>query len=360
MALKPLVSVIIPVYNVEKYLRDCMDSILYQTYEKLDIVLVDDGSKDGSGRLCDKYAGLDSRVQVIHKENGGLMSAWMAGVEKSRGEYLTFVDSDDWIELTMVEELVEKLSGKEKEIICANYLIEKENRAVPMIQAMKPGIYDRRAIEEHLFPFLLGKEKRMLHFSRCMKLISKVLIIDNMNYCTRQVTMGEDMNIILPAILDAQRIVVVEKGLYYHYRFVDTSIVHEYNPRLYEKVCLLYTVLQNILRQKELALLIGKRAEVRELLLQGLKKEYVFLMFYVLKNELRGPARGCCSRIKRMISEAKQRGQKEYPKKAEWLEEEDMEVSGRANRLLYFIWKKPTMLRILFGCAAMRIFDRIS
>lgn len=351
MACKPLVSVIIPVYNVEKYLRDCMDSILYQTYENLDIVLVDDGSKDGSGRLCDKYAGLDSRVQVIHKENGGLMSAWMAGVEKARGEYLTFVDSDDWIELTMVEELVEKLSGKGKEIICSNYLIEKASRAIPVIQAMKPGVYDRRAIEEQLFPLLSGKEKRMLHFSRCMKLISKELITGNLHYCNPSVTMGEDMNIILPALLDAERIVVVEKGLYYHYRFVDASIVHGYNPRLYEKVCLLYTVLQNILRQKELTLSIGKRDEVRELLLQGLKKEYVFMMFYVLKNELRGPARGCCGRIKRMVDEAKQ---------TQRSREVAVEVSGRANRLLYFIWKKPTTLRILLGRAAMGIFDRIS
>lgn len=93
-----LISVIVPVYNVEKYLHRCVDSILNQTYENLEILLVDDGSTDGSGAICDEYAQRDSRVRVIHKENGGLSSARNAGIDAAKGEYLAFVDSDDWIE----------------------------------------------------------------------------------------------------------------------------------------------------------------------------------------------------------------------------------------------------------------------
>ncbi|MBQ8834487.1 MAG: glycosyltransferase [Oscillospiraceae bacterium] len=93
-----LISVIVPVYNVEAYLPRCVDSILAQTYSNLEIILVDDGTRDASDKICDDYARKDSRVRVIHKENGGLSSARNAGIDTAKGEYLAFVDSDDWIE----------------------------------------------------------------------------------------------------------------------------------------------------------------------------------------------------------------------------------------------------------------------
>lgn len=101
-----LVSVIVPVYNVEEYLARCVDSILAQTYEKLEVILVDDGATDTSGAICDSYEAKDPRVRVIHKENGGLSSARNAGIDIARGEWLKFVDSDDWIEPDAVESLL--------------------------------------------------------------------------------------------------------------------------------------------------------------------------------------------------------------------------------------------------------------
>lgn len=101
-----LVSVIVPVYNVEEYLGRCVDSILSQTHRNLEVILVDDGAKDSSGAICDGYAGKDHRVKVIHKENGGLSSARNAGIDIAAGEYLEFVDSDDWIEPDAVESLL--------------------------------------------------------------------------------------------------------------------------------------------------------------------------------------------------------------------------------------------------------------
>ena len=103
-----LISIIVPVYNVENYLPRCVDSILAQTYRNLEIILVDDGTRDASDKICDAYAARDSRIRVIHKENGGLSSARNAGIEIARGEYLGFVDSDDWIEPEMYELLLEK------------------------------------------------------------------------------------------------------------------------------------------------------------------------------------------------------------------------------------------------------------
>ena len=101
------ISVIVPVYNVEKYLDKCVQSILNQTYENIELVLVDDGSTDGSSKICDKYGNIDSRVKVIHKENGGLSSARNRGIDEAGGKFITFIDSDDYIHHQMLEILYE-------------------------------------------------------------------------------------------------------------------------------------------------------------------------------------------------------------------------------------------------------------
>lgn len=344
MERNPKVSIIVPVYNAEEYLEQCVESILKQTYKNLDIVLVDDGSKDNSSQICDEYVKTDERVQVIHKENGGLMSAWMAGVENTIGEYLVFLDSDDWIDSVMVEELVKNSIGNVKEIICSNYIIEKKNQAIPVKQSMKPGVYDREALEKKLHPEILGNEVRRIHCSRCMKLISKQLILENMKYGNPQITMGEDLNIMFPVILDAERIVILEEGFYYHYRLVDTSMAHKYNARLAEKVRELYQTLESIIEKK------ATNAEQKEMLLEGLKKEYIVLLFFVLKNELRGPKEQLTVRIQQILKRAKAEA---------GLNKVTLEVNGRANQLLYSIWKKPSTFRIRFGRMVISIFDRM-
>ena len=101
-----LVSVIVPIYNVEKYLEKCIESIVNQTYKNLEIILVDDGSQDNCPAMCDEWTQKDSRIKVIHKKNGGLSSARNAGLEVSNGEYISFVDSDDWLDENTFEELL--------------------------------------------------------------------------------------------------------------------------------------------------------------------------------------------------------------------------------------------------------------
>lgn len=115
----PLISVIVPVYKVEPYLRKCVDSILAQTYENLEIILVDDGSPDSCGAICDEYASREARIRVIHKENGGLSSARNAGLEVARGEYIGFVDSDDWLEPQTYQWLLEMAVKEQLPMVCA-------------------------------------------------------------------------------------------------------------------------------------------------------------------------------------------------------------------------------------------------
>lgn len=136
-----LISVIVPIYNVEKYLKKCVDSIIDQTYENLEIILVNDGSTDNSGKIAESYIKIDKRIKVYHKENGGLSDARNFGIKKSKGEYLAFVDSDDFIEKNMYEVLLSNLKEYNADIsICGRYIVYpdgKKNNRVGEIKKIK-------------------------------------------------------------------------------------------------------------------------------------------------------------------------------------------------------------------------------
>lgn len=123
---QPLISIIIPVFNVEKYLDRCIISIINQTYSKIEIVLVDDGSTDASGKICDKYSMLDRRISVVHKENGGLSDARNAGLERIHGQWVCFVDSDDWVTDNYIELLFSLVESTHSEIAIGTYDLVKE------------------------------------------------------------------------------------------------------------------------------------------------------------------------------------------------------------------------------------------
>ena len=117
---KHLISIIVPVYNVEKYIDKCIKSILEQTYKNLQIILIDDGSQDKSGQICDEYELQDNRIEVIHKKNGGLSDARNLGIKKARGEYIGFVDSDDYISKNMYEDMYKIIQEKDSDVCICN------------------------------------------------------------------------------------------------------------------------------------------------------------------------------------------------------------------------------------------------
>lgn len=142
--MKPLISIIMPVYNVEQYLNYCMESILAQDYKNLEIILIDDGSTDSSGDMCDEYAKNDSRIKVIHKKNGGLSSARNIGIEVMTGKYMTFVDPDDYIRIDYVSRMYKYILEDETDLVVCSY---KKILGV-IIRAFFSfvcGTYDRKA-----------------------------------------------------------------------------------------------------------------------------------------------------------------------------------------------------------------------
>lgn len=127
---KPLISIIIPVYKVEKYLEKCIKSVLSQTYKNLQIILVDDGSPDNCGNICDDYARVDNRIEVIHKANGGLSDARNVGLKAARGEYIGFVDSDDYVSNEMFENMYNTLVNNNADVSICNFYTVIDNKNI--------------------------------------------------------------------------------------------------------------------------------------------------------------------------------------------------------------------------------------
>ena len=192
----------------------------------------------------------------------------------------------------MVEKMLDFSSDCGKEIICGNYVQEERNRSIEIYQAMEPGIYTGRSLQERIHGKLLGQEKRPITMSRCMKLFSRTLIVENMKYCDPSIRMGEDMVITLPALLDAQRIVVMEGAAWYHYLFLRESMVHRYDAGMYENIRSLDKIVRQILADKHAP--DAQRQADRELQL---------LMFLEIKNEARNGREGWKERLQKECRE---------------------------------------------------------
>lgn len=148
-----MISVIVPVYNVEDYLSGCIDSIIGQTCRGIEIILVDDGSTDSSGQICDEYAQKDARIRVIHKQNGGISSARNRGLDVARGEYISFIDSDDWVEPDFLEVLLRLLLDYDADVSQCFFVKESsktKDKDLPVVRTDSCEIYEGRDIILHL------------------------------------------------------------------------------------------------------------------------------------------------------------------------------------------------------------------
>lgn len=238
-----MISIIVPVYNVELYLNTCLDSIRAQTYRNFEVVLVDDGSTDSCGKICDEYSNRDDRFKVIHKKNGGLMSAWKKGLEYAKANLIMFVDSDDWVEKNTLEIFYNEYLKTKAEIICCSFFHSFKNKDIPDDHTVKPGFYNKKRIENEIFPVLINDGKplsRGVRICRWAKLINKELLVNNLFWTDDQITIGEDLNIMFPIILETSSIDILSEQYLYHYRSNDESIMKKVSPEMFSKVELLY------------------------------------------------------------------------------------------------------------------------
>ncbi len=210
--LEPKISIIVPIYNVEKYLEKCIQSILNQTFNDFELILVDDGSPDGCADICDKYQAVDTRVQVIHKKNGGLSDARNAGLELARGDYIGFVDSDDFIAENMYELLYENIQNSHADIAICNYTrVDEQDNLIDKKDAYY--IPDYRCYEQEEFVEEMVQEYGGYFVVTVNKLYKKE-IFENLRFPIGK--QHEDEFLIHRIIGKCHKIVCIKEVLYFY------------------------------------------------------------------------------------------------------------------------------------------------
>ena len=211
------ISIIICVYNVKKYIKRCVDSILNQTLKGIEIILVDDGSTDGSGELCDVLCNQSNNIIAIHQGNKGITSARKSGLKIASGKYVGFVDPDDWIESEMYDELIKIMQGYDVDIVCSGMKREKDNKVYAVWKAANyaEGIYEKEKLDALIVSLFKGRE---IHISgsMCNKLFKRKeleKIMEKVNDNLRGV--GDDIACTIPYIINSKKIYITHTA-YYH------------------------------------------------------------------------------------------------------------------------------------------------
>ena len=225
-----MVSIIVPVYKVEEYLDTCVQSILAQTYTDLELILVDDGSPDRCGAMCDAWAEKDHRVRVLHKENGGVCSARNAGLDAARGDYIAFVDSDDWLDPEMYAVMMAQVREHGCDVVMCDCIKEHPGKPELYTPPIRPGFYDRNALETEYFPHLLMMEnvEYPATISNWLLLFRRKLAED-IRYLTG-VRYSEDLLFGAQLMYRAKSFCYLKGQAFYHYRMNPTSATHKFVP----------------------------------------------------------------------------------------------------------------------------------
>lgn len=204
---QPAVSVIVPVYKAEKYLHRCVDSLLAQTFTDFELILIDDGSPDSSGEICDAYAARDERVRVIHQTNGGVSAARQKGIDEAQGEYTIHADPDDWVEPTMLEELYRKAKEEDADIVICDYITHIRKKKIYTTQ--RPSALNSDALVHDLL-------FQQLHGSCCNKLVKRACYSLYGVRFPEGLNMREDLHVCLSLLMHPVKAAYLNKA-FYHY-----------------------------------------------------------------------------------------------------------------------------------------------
>ncbi|MGL5049705.1 MAG: glycosyltransferase [Fusobacteriaceae bacterium] len=234
--MNPKISVIVPVYNVEKYLKRCLDSILNSELEDIELILINDGSTDSSGMICDDYLKIDKRVKVIHKNNARVSAARNDGLKIAKGEYISFIDSDDWIEREMYMDMYEKSKKLNLDFIMCDYTKRGKEQEYTVSQVIEEGYYDKKAIEEKLFKSLIMFESIdfPVTISNWCCIFNRNFLKKNNLYYNEDIHYCEDSIFGSKVMYNAQNFYYLKNKFYYNYFYNPVSTTSRYNEKKWD------------------------------------------------------------------------------------------------------------------------------
>ena len=221
-----LISVVVPIYMIDKYVGICIESLLNQTYKNLEIILVDDGSKDRCSEICDLYATKDARIKVIHKENGGLVSARKAGVLAATGRYIGFVDGDDWVGAGFYQSLYNAISQNDCDVAIAGFSRDLFNQTKSIYNTVPSGYYEGESLKK-VFKEMISYGEFYRHGISTYhwnKLFKREVILKHQLEISDDVSIGEDAVVVYATLLDCKRICITDNCAY-HYRQREDSML---------------------------------------------------------------------------------------------------------------------------------------
>ncbi|WP_161522471.1 glycosyltransferase [Caldibacillus thermoamylovorans] len=252
----PKVSIIVPLYKAESNLKQCIDSILSQTIRDFELILVNDGSPDRSGDIAEEYKSKDSRVIVIHQSNQGVAKARNTGIHSANGEYIGFVDADDWIESNMYFEMYNMAKSSSADIVICGYVKGNNSKINEEQPPLNDGIYYSKDIVNKIITPMVGTiEKNLVSWKyRVMgsvwrNIFKKELLIDHNLYFNKDLSYSEDLIFCIESLLKSKKIAVINRP-FYHYRISERSLSNGYRNDLFENLLVVDNNIRKLLDGK--------------------------------------------------------------------------------------------------------------
>lgn len=211
-----LFSAVVPVYNIEKYVEKCIQSLLAQSFRDFEVILVDDGSTDSSGQICDKYAILDRRIKVLHRKNAGVVAARCAGVDAAQGEYIAFVDGDDWVADDYFACFAEAVSEHNPDVICCGSVWAYEDREEKYSVKFPAGFYDKNKMTAEIFPKLIESEDGAYFAPSLWAKVFRSEIYKAHQLREGKISIGEDQASVKPCIYHSDSMCILTNCSYYY------------------------------------------------------------------------------------------------------------------------------------------------
>lgn len=249
-------SVIVPIYNVEKYLNKCVNSILNQTYKDFELILVDDGSPDRCPEICDDYAKRDTRVRVIHKKNGGLVAARNTGILEAVGDYICYVDGDDWIAENLLETVWNKaIKNYDLEMVIYSAVRQYDDCQEKIPKSVPEGLYNKEKLCSDVYPYMMYDARKpfctgLIFPVAWNKIFKREFLLKH--YCKEEgIRMGEDNAFVFECLYEAQNVYFCNDILYFYNQLNTTSMVHSYDENRFDNNKLLINYMESNLSGKD-------------------------------------------------------------------------------------------------------------